>query len=78
MSLARCIYNCEDNDDCEDACVDQFKGRTADCPCEVGIIILYEFNCNQIMKYFNLLIKRVLKHYLGKLPWWMSMRLIRM
>ena len=36
MSLARCIYNCEDNDDCEDACVAQFKERTTDCPCEVG------------------------------------------
>ena len=36
MSLARCIYNCEDNGDCEDACVAQFKGRTSDCPCEVG------------------------------------------
>ena len=45
MSLARCIYNCEDYGDCEDACVAQFKGHTADCPCEVGII-LYEFNCN--------------------------------
>ena len=41
MSLARCIYNCEDNGDCEDACVAQFKGRTEDCPCEVSII-LYE------------------------------------
>ena len=39
MSLARCIYNCEDNGDCEDACVAQFKGRTQDCPCEVGIIL---------------------------------------
>ena len=35
MSLARCIYNCEDNGDCENDCVAQFKGRTANCPCEV-------------------------------------------
>ena len=41
MSLARCIYNCEDNGDCENECVAQFKGRTADCPCEVGRIITY-------------------------------------
>ena len=41
MSLARCIYNCEDNGDCEGACVAQFKGNTADCPCEVGTI--FEF-----------------------------------
>ena len=36
MSLGRCIYNCEDNEDCEASCVDQFKTRTDDCPCEVG------------------------------------------
>ena len=36
MSLARCIYNCADNGDCEDACVEQFKIRTEDCPCEVS------------------------------------------
>ena len=35
MSLARCIYNCEDNGGCENECVAQFKSRTADCPCEV-------------------------------------------
>ena len=40
-SLARCIYNCNKNGDCEDACVAQFKGRTADCPCEVGRILFY-------------------------------------
>ena len=39
MSLARCIYNCEDNGYCENECVAQFKGRTADCPCEVGTMI---------------------------------------
>ena len=33
-SLARCIYNCEDNGDCESDCVSQFKGHTANCPCE--------------------------------------------
>ena len=38
MSLARCIYNCEDNSDCEASCVEQFKTRTEDCPCEVGPI----------------------------------------
>ena len=34
-SLARCIYNCGDNGDCEAACVEQFKTLTDDCPCEV-------------------------------------------
>ena len=37
MSLARCIYHCEDNGDCESDCVAQFKGRTANCPCEVCV-----------------------------------------
>ena len=39
MSLARCIYHCKDNVDCEDACVAQFKDHTTDCPCEVGNIM---------------------------------------
>ena len=42
-SLARCIYNCNDNSDCEDECVSQFKGRTDDCPCEVSKMIFYSF-----------------------------------
>ena len=41
MSLARCIYSCEDNEDCEDACVQQFKTRTDDCPCEVRLMPSY-------------------------------------
>ena len=39
MSLARCIYNCEENGDCENECVAQFKGHTADCPCEVSLLL---------------------------------------
>ena len=42
-SLARCIYNCNDNGDCEDECVSQFKGRTQDCPCEVSRVIFCSF-----------------------------------
>ena len=40
-SLARCIYNCEDNGNCEAACVEQFKTRTDDCPCEVNSVLLF-------------------------------------
>ena len=40
-SLARCIYNCGDNGDCEAACVDEFKIRTDDCPCEVCTLFSY-------------------------------------
>ena len=36
MSLARCIYNCGDNSDCEIDCVANFKTKTLDCPCEVS------------------------------------------
>ena len=36
MTLGRCIYSCEDNSECEAACVEQFKTRTEDCPCEVS------------------------------------------
>ena len=36
MSLARCIYNCDDNIACEIDCVANFKTKTVDCPCEVS------------------------------------------
>ena len=41
MSLARCIYNCDNYGDCENDCVAQFKARTKNCPCEVGRMINY-------------------------------------
>ena len=53
MSLARCIYSCEDNSDCEAACVDQFKLRTEDCPCEVCtyyIIIIHRFRIKNLFR----------------------------
>ena len=37
-SLARCIYHCDDNADCENTCVSKFKEDTTECPCEVGSI----------------------------------------
>ena len=33
--LGRCIYACNNDDACEDQCVEQFKTRQFDCPCEV-------------------------------------------
>ena len=37
QSLARCIYNCKDDESCEADCVGQFKVKTSDCPCEVSM-----------------------------------------
>ena len=35
-SLARCIYHCNNDSNCEASCIEQFKIRTNDCPCEVS------------------------------------------
>ena len=36
QSLAYCIYNCKDDELCEADCVEQFKVKNDDCPCEVS------------------------------------------
>ena len=41
MSLARCIYSCQDNGDCENVCVEQFKTQTDNCPCEVCAVLSF-------------------------------------
>ena len=38
--LGRCIYACNNNDACEDQCVEQFKTRQNDCPCEVNFLAI--------------------------------------
>ena len=40
LKLGRCIYACENNQECEDDCLSRFKTRQLDCPCEVFIIWL--------------------------------------
>ena len=35
LKLGRCIYNCENNEDCENDCINRFKTRQVNCPCEV-------------------------------------------
>ena len=35
LTLGRCVYNCQNNEQCEDDCVARFKTRQLDCPCEV-------------------------------------------
>ena len=34
-TLGRCIYACDDNESCETDCVNSFKIRQTNCPCEV-------------------------------------------
>ena len=34
MSLGRCIYECQNHELCEFQCLEQFKLRQTDCPCE--------------------------------------------
>ena len=38
VSLGRCVYDCKDNEDCEDQCLERFKIRQIECPCEVSYI----------------------------------------
>ena len=35
LTLGRCIHACDNDGNCENACLNQFKTRQSDCPCEV-------------------------------------------
>ena len=35
LALGRCVYNCTNNEQCEDDCLARFKTRQLNCPCEV-------------------------------------------
>ena len=35
LTLGRCVYDCQNNEQCEDDCLARFKTRQLDCPCEV-------------------------------------------
>ena len=52
LTLGRCVYNCQNNEQCEDDCLVRFKTRQLDCPCEV---ILRKKDPNEIK--FNRKIK---------------------
>ena len=34
-TLGRCVYACDGNESCETDCLDSFKIRQTNCPCEV-------------------------------------------
>ena len=36
MSLGRCVNQCDENADCEQDCLNQFKMKQRSCPCEVS------------------------------------------
>ena len=37
-TLGRCVYACNGNENCEADCLDSFKNRQDNCPCEVKIM----------------------------------------
>ena len=41
LTLGRCVYKCENNQQCEDDCLAGFKTRHLNCPCEVFFLSLY-------------------------------------
>ena len=51
-TLGRCVYACDGNESCEAECLDSFKSRQANCPCEVPtkrmflrLVIVLQENC---------------------------------
>ena len=42
-TLGRCVYACDGNESCETDCLDSFKIRQSNCPCEVLIIAICYF-----------------------------------
>ena len=38
LKLGRCVYACENNEECEDDCLSRFKSRQLNCPCEVSYL----------------------------------------
>ena len=35
IDLGQCIIDCDDDQSCEQSCVDSFKGQYDQCPCQV-------------------------------------------
>ena len=51
--LGKCIYECEEDKQCEDECVNSFKILQKDCPCEVG-------SCHAIL-FSKLVFRKIVK-----------------
>ena len=39
-TLGRCVYACDGNESCETDCLDSFKIRQTNCPCEVPYYLI--------------------------------------
>ena len=69
QGLARCIYNCKDDTECEADCVEQFKTKTENCPCEVGprqecdtqVLIGHQCDKNYPAENINLYFRQIVK-----------------
>ena len=44
LTLGRCVYKCDNDDQCEDDCLTGFKIRQLNCPCEVFFQEMFKFN----------------------------------
>ena len=56
LTLGRCVYNCQDNEMCEDDCLVLFKTRQLDCPCEVILLrklFIQNFKLENLGKLFG-------------------------
>ena len=42
IDLGKCIIDCNNDQSCEQSCVDSFKDQYDQCPCQVRITKLYE------------------------------------
>ena len=44
IDLGQCIVDCNDDQTCEQSCVNQFKDQYNQCPCQVKILIKYRIS----------------------------------
>ena len=53
LTLGRCVYHCQNNEQCEDDCLARFKTRQLDCPCEV----IFRKNVKKILENFRKIVR---------------------
>ena len=50
LTLGRCIHHCDGDQSCENDCVNGFKMKQMDCPCEVSSLDPPEFSKKNIFR----------------------------